>query len=219
MKMIRFFAFVSFCALFCISCDNKKEKNEEWLEKTLPEFDAEYKTIIFREARNHDIKGTIDVYYNTQKHDFVFGCRFTYFNYGDDICLYNGYKNDCFVPFLGDLSFIHVLERKDKIDLMKKNHSEKYGDWALVNITMGEIFATNVFMTPLAMKAYKEGDNDGFIFAQFLGKEMYMNVLFYGGSDDCLVVSNYPQFIIPRHETEFVFGSPDNPGQFWHKME
>lgn len=210
--------------IWLTSCEKKNinyDSEPEWLSKTYPEYDQERQVIYFKEQLNQDIKGNIDVPFdiNNPKH-VEFACEFSFYNYGGDIRLFNGCIDDCFIDGIGTISCAYALESEDDITINSKRHSEKYGDWALVSLNIKNTYINDVYMTPLSMKAHKEGETSGYIFIQFVTKNKYMNVLFYGGPRECLVVGSCPNVII-RHRK---YATYDNEiekgysGQFWHQI-
>ena len=208
--------------LCCLSCENSKEKtveyNSERFDDTTPEFDSNRQSIIYKEYMSHDIKGNIAVPYtitNTINHKFC--CEFSFFNYGEGIRLFNGCDDDTFITGIGTIRYAYVLKMEDNIEIASKRHNKKYGEWALANLNIGNESVTDVFMTPLAMKAYKNGDDNSFIFMQFAASNKHMNVLFYGGPQECIVVSNCPNVIITHSDISYDIDTPiGGPGQFWH---
>ena len=81
---------------------------------------------------------------------------------------------------------------------------------------MGNQYVNDVFMTPQAMKAYNSEETDSFIFVQLVAKDKFMNVLFYGGPEECLIVSNCPNRILQSTDSWNIDGPVTGPGQFWH---
>lgn len=223
--MRRIFVPFIICAILilcCISCKDSNGKtvdyDSEWFDNTTPEFDTKRQSIIYREHMRYDIKGNIAVPYTiTNSISYNFCCEFSFFNYGEDIRLFNGCNEDFFITGIGTIRYARVLKREDNIEIASKRHNEKYGDWALVNLTIGKELVADVFMTPLAMKAYKDGDDDSYIFIQFVAKDKYMNVLFYGGPRECLVVMDCPDVILTHSDVSYnIDGTISGPGQFWH---
>lgn len=217
---------LALCALFALcsqSCKDNKEKafdyDAEWLKNTTPEFDTERQVIYYKENMKYDIKGNIAVPYSINNTiEYKYACEFSFYNYGEDIRLFNGCNDDCFITGIGTIHYAYVLKREDKIEIASKMQNQKYGDWALVNLSIGNDYITDVFMTPLAMKAYKEGDDDSFIFMQFVSSNKYMNVLFYGGPRECIIIANCPNVILTRSEPSYNIDTPKSgPGQFWHQ--
>lgn len=221
------FQYVILCILFLIctiSCDKKSTDNysePEWMRNTYPEYDQERQVIYFKEQLRQDIKGDIAVPLNMNSpNHFNIACQFSFFNYGEDIRLFNGCKDDYFITSIGYINIAYALEEEDNIEIVSENHSEKYGDWALVNLKIGNTFMRDVFMTPLSMKAYKEDDNNSFIFIQFVANKKHMNVLFCGGPTEWIIVNNCPNFILPRYELTYDIDKPiSGPGRFWHLNE
>ena len=214
------FALCTLSLISLASCEkNKKPEQEskeilEILKKTEPEFDTESQVIYFKECMKYDIKGDIGVSFNPNiPNNFDLGCQFSFFNYGENIRLFNGCIDDSFITGIGTINLICVLKYKD-IHFTHRENSKKYGDWALVTLSFG---ISDAFMTPLAMKAYKESEDDCYIFIQFIAKDKYMNVLFYGGPNECFVVSKFPNYIIQQSYGSRVNDNLKNgPGRFWH---
>lgn len=211
------------------SCDSRhsdKEyisvdlENEEWKSKYFPEYDKERQIIYYKEQISQDIKGDIAVPFNSKNPSLNdFACQFSYFNYGKDIRLYNGFYEDNFITGLGLINLVYAIENEDDIEIVSKRHSNKYGDWALVNISIGDYFVSDVFMTPLSMKAYKNRDYYNLIFIQFITDDNYMNVLFCGGPKESIIVSNCPDVILLNSKPSILdLPKPKNGlGPFWHQ--
>ena len=94
--------------LCCLSCENSKEKAVEYdserLDDTTPEFDSNRQSIIYKEYMSHDIKGNIAVPYTiTNTINNKFCCEFSFFNYGEDIRLFNGCEEDTFITGIGTI--------------------------------------------------------------------------------------------------------------------
>lgn len=214
---------VLFLTCFCSCENNKNEESEitmERMKKYNPEYDSERQVIYFKEKMEYDIKGDIAVplNINSPKH-MDFACQLSFYNYGEDIRLFNGCGDDFFIFGIGTINYAFVLKNEDQIIIESKMQNAKYGDWALISISFGNNILKDVFMTPLAMKAYKNGEDDCFIFIQFVGKNKYMNVLFYGGPKECLLIQNFPEVIVTHTEPTFNIDGPINgPGKFWHQF-
>ena len=209
------------CVFIISSCENKKNglsKAElEEIQKFTPEFDSIHQNIYHKEIRKYDIKGEITVPFdlnNTKQIDIA--CGLTFFNYGDDIRLFNGCSDDFFVSGIGSINAVYVLREGDNIDIKSQKHNSKYGDWAIVDLFVGNQYVNDVFMTPQAMKAYNSEETDSFIFVQLVVKDKFMNVLFYGGPEECLIVSNCPNRILQSTDSWNIDGPVTGPGQFWH---
>ena len=223
--LYKFQFFVSF--MFCIVCTfsgcnkiEKKDTEPEWVSNTYPEYDQERQVIYYKEELEKDIKGDIyvplNINNNTINQDIT--CEFSFFNYGENIRLFNGYIDDVFINNFGTIYYAYVVKIKDDIKINSIEHNTKYGDWALVDLAIGSGFVYNVYMTPLSMKAYKNGNQDGYIFFQFVNGNKHMNVIFYGGPEECIIVSSCPNVILPRREYGManIDGLISGPGQFWY---
>ena len=80
------------------------------------------------------------------------------------------------------------MNNEDQIEITNRTQSEKYGEWAIANIFIGNQYVRDVFVTPLAMNAYNKRDDNSYILVQFVDETKYMNVVFYGGLTECMVV-------------------------------
>lgn len=202
------------------SCKDELAKKEvlEWLKKSQPEYDRERQVIYYKEELDHDIRVEVAPFlYINGNLDFY--CQLSFFNYGDDLRLYNKFVDDIFSPDIGDINCVYLLNDNDNIQINHIMHNEKYGDWSIVNLEANDNFISDVFMTPLAMKAYKEKDLGSFIFIQFITQKNYMNVLFYGGPTECMIIDHYSKLI--RTES-FLSHSADEEGsgsgKFWKSI-
>lgn len=210
--------------LTCLcSCENKESETKEDIEGLMkniqPEYNSKFQVICYKELIRYDIKSEIALPLNINNpKKFDFACDFLFFNYGEDICLFKDYGEDCFIIGVATINYIYVLKKEDQINIVNKEHNKKYGDWALVNLTLGNDHINDVCMTPLAMKAYKNGEDDSFVFIQFVDDNKYMNVLFYGGPTECLIVKEYPECIIPSGSSSSYNIRPlSGHSQFWHQ--
>lgn len=183
-----------------------------------PEFDEERQVINFRQRLENDVKGEIAVTYQHNKWGMAF--QLSFFNYGDDIRLFNGYQADCFVPVVENINYAYALKGKHEISVTSEKHSDKYGDWALVNLITDNHLIQDVFMTPLAMKAYKAGKDSGYIFILFVANNKYMKVLCMGSSQEQVLVGECPQEILLQSSpyTSGLF-SISGEGPFWHQIQ
>lgn len=213
------------CVICMISCKYKSEQDKVKLNLETsgiyePEFDESYQKIIYKEETEYDIKSEIIAFHTGDSMNPVAcGIRYSFYNYGGDLRLLNGYRDDLFVIGLGEISYINHLSAVN-IKIISTHKSKKYGDWAFVNIPFGNNILKNVFMTPLAMKAYKNNIRDNFILVVFVEKDKHMSVIFYGDSNDCLIVDNFSKNIMsgvkPISDIDSFI---DGPGQFWFEND
>lgn len=206
--------------VFCIcSCEDNKglisQKDLERLKKSEPEFDSDLQVIYYKEEMKYDIKSDVDVLLSTNNQPYLgIGCRFSFFNYGEDIRLFNGCVDDSFVTSIGALNYVHVLDGCDEINFDVTYKNRKYGEWAISTISLSGNYLQNVFVTPLALKAYKDNIKDSFILIQFSAANKFLNVLFYGGPKECEIIKYYPQTIIPDNS----ISNLNDRGRFWHEI-
>ncbi len=213
MKRLLLIVLLFLCLICNYSCKNNQEKaEEEWIKKHLPEFDSMEQIIYYKQTLYYDVKGEIYVPVPFGS----LGCRFYFFNYGEEIKLFNEYYDDSFVC-CGDINYVHLLNNEDRISITSKKHNDKYGDWALVNIIIGSQKIDDVFMTPLAMKAHEKGDDENCILIQLVSKNKYMNVLFYGGPNECLIVSTCSNAIARRGMVSLDL-SKNESNHFWKEL-
>lgn len=110
------------------------------------------------------------------------------------------------------------MNNEDQIEITNRTQSEKYGEWAIANIFIGNQYVRDVFVTPLAMNAYNKRDDNSYILVQFVDETKYMNVVFYGGLTECMVVKKCPNAILPRDIFNYnIDACTTGPGKFWHK--
>lgn len=214
-----------FCIFSICSCEDKNgyipKEDLEILKKSQPEFDLNRQVIYYKEEMKNDIKCDIDFLLDTNNpQNFGLGCRLSFFNYGDDICLCKGYDSDFFVTGIGTIKYAHVIETGEDILVNAKGNSKNYGEWALASISIGKGSLNNIFVTPLALKAHKAAERDNLILIQFANGNKYLNVLFCGSSKEVYIVKYYPQLIIPGHAIwdSGAFDSNEGPGTFWHQI-
>jgi len=206
--------------VFCIcSCEDNKglisQKDLERLKKSEPEFDSDLQVIYYKEEMKYDIKSDVDVLLSTNNQPYLgIGCRFSFFNYGEDIRLFNGCVDDSFVTSIGVLNYVHVLDGCDEINFDVTYKNRKYGEWAISTISLSGNYLQNVFVTPLALKAYKDNIKDSFILIQFSAANKFLNVLFYGGPKECDIIKYHPQTIIPDNS----ISNLNDRGCFWYEL-
>lgn len=215
----RYLIFTILCmSIFLIhSCVGEKET--DFNEKAFPEYDSEKQVIYYKKQLNQDVKSDIIVAYDGDSHTPNIACQFSFFNYGDDIRLFNGCRDDYFVTGLGEINIVHALSEDDEICIESKSDNEKYGDWGIANISIlnGKYSFDNVYMTPLSLKNYNDEKNKNLIFIQFVSNNKYMNVLFNSGPTEYIIAKYYSNTIIPRSDFEYNIDAPQSgPGQFWH---
>lgn len=229
-----FFSFAFACLAICSCKQNKiSHGNEEsqydssdpyinLYNKSQTEYDSELQGIYYKEYTKYDIRGEIVTPSNTNREEgFDLGCELYFFNYGDDIRLFSGCKDDAFVSGIGTINTAYVLQSKDDIFNVRKEDNSKYGEWATVDISFSDYsIANDVFMTPLAMKAYNEGEKNSLIFIQLVAGSHYLSALFYGAPKLQIAISKFPAFIIHESVFRYDIDAPKNgSGQFWHDID
>jgi hypothetical protein len=209
------------CVSSCVQQGNDKEKEtdtDEFLKKSDPEFDSNRQVIYFKELRENDIQANLDFSFDMNRNQINLGCMFTFYNYGGNIKLFNGYIDDSFVQTLGQINAILAIQNINEFTIGNRNTDEKYGDWAYVNVSNGMSTLTNIFMTPLALKAYDKGERDNFIFVNFSSDDKYMNVIFHGTNKESMIASKFQNTIISNSMGFNVNGPNTGPGIFWHEI-
>ena len=141
-------------SVLCSSCKNKEEDITKLLSEIQPKYDSNEQFIYFKEKYNYDIREEIDYSFNF-KHpgsiDLV--CNLSFFYYGGSIKLLNYCIDDCFVSGLGTINYVHPIDDTDRIMVSSKEYDNKYGIWAIADLSIRNDYISNVFVTPLAMKA------------------------------------------------------------------
>lgn len=192
------------------------EEDQERLSKGDPEYDTERQVIYDTKQIDYDVKAIAYPFWNKKKDfDYSLGIRLHFFNYGDDIRLFNGLTDDCFCENSTINDAVNI-DNNMKIIIEKEVYNKKYGNWALVRINAGDVCGHNIFMTPLALKDFKNNKTSSLIFVQFVTLTHFMNAIFKGGPDEVIIINNLKKFIIP--ESEICSYGNNYPGRFWHKI-
>ena len=145
------------------------------------------------------------------------GCFFSFYNYGGDIRLFNGGWEDAFVT-VGELSFMHeIKENKDILTINERYEDDKYGEWAIAEVMIGSNTFKEVFVSPLAMKEYNEGESSGFIFFQLVGANKCLNAIYYGSNQHSVILSHFFKSI--RNGISMnVDCTINGPGRLWQDI-
>ena len=99
------------------SCVGGKETDIN--DKAFPEYDSEKQVIYYKEQLNQDVKADIISSYDFSSSMSVLLCQFSFFNYGDDIRLFNGCLDDIFVTGLGKINVVYALSNNDEISALQ----------------------------------------------------------------------------------------------------
>lgn len=139
----------------------------------------------------------------------------SFFNYGGDVKLYNGFIYDSYVP-IGSINVIqhiadlHTIWIKDRID------DEKYGGYAIVEWKTNNGLITDILMTPMAYHAYKTRSGDeNLIFVQFKGVDKYLNVIFQGDHIETMVAKRFSNSIRDNLKAG---GGNSGYGNYWQSF-
>ena len=188
---------------------------KRWLERVSTEFDIDNQLIIDKQVCSYDLKLSIHpAFFNDANRD-VHGVNYAlnFYNYGSDIKLCDNLIDDAFIDVYTSVNVLYHLKLTDNITILKRDTNAKYGDWAIVKITSGNTVTGEIFMTPLALKAYNNDRKDDLIYIQFYAAKNNkgMNVLFNADDMVSFVVDNHQSTIIRNSLT-----SPDEgEGRFW----
>ena len=217
--MKNYFKIPILCMSLCLihSCVGGKETDIN--DKAFPEYDSEKQVIYYKEQLNQDVKADIISSYDFSSSMSVLLCQFSFFNYGDDIRLFNGCLDDIFVTGLGKINVVYALSNNDEISVENKSKNDKYGDWGIANVRMinGKYSFDNVYITPLSLKNLDDEKNENLIFVQFVQNNKYMNVVFKGGPKENIIVEYNSDVIQSKSDFEYNIDAPQSgPGQFWH---
>ena len=124
--MKNYFKIPILCMSLCLihSCVGGKETDIN--DKAFPEYDSEKQVIYYKEQLNQDVKADIISSYDFSSSMSVLLCQFSFFNYGDDIRLFNGCLDDIFVTGLGKINVVYALSNNDEISVENKSKNDKY---------------------------------------------------------------------------------------------
>ena len=137
-----------------------------------------------------------------------------FYNYGGDIRLFYGFRNDCFVP-LGHIQAMGHVEDMHSLSFSRIIEDEKYGLYAIVDWEVDNRILKDIYMTPMAYHAYRTRSGDeNLIFVQFTGDNKLMNVIFQGDS--------FARIMVKYHSNDignglFPGAGKSGHGQFWHQ--
>ena len=117
--MKNYFKIPILCMSLCLihSCVGGKETDIN--DKAFPEYDSEKQVIYYKEQLNQDVKADIISSYDFSSSMSVLLCQFSFFNYGDDIRLFNGCLDDIFVTGLGKINVVYALSNNDEISALQ----------------------------------------------------------------------------------------------------
>lgn len=193
------------------------------IEKSTPEYDTHRQVIYNKEELDYDIKvniGFIPISEINIDAAIDLGFEFSFFNYGEDnngedIRLNRWCVDDRFIQ-INKIKNIYVIKNLNDIYISYIGNNRKYGEWVLADIYLNNTLFKDVFITPLAMKANKAGEEHCYIFTQFVNNGFFMNVIFCGGAIESRIVDNYQKYIIKELDMSSSLGVK-NPGRFWQR--
>lgn len=200
----------TFC---CFSCKNENDSTRIDGVIVYPEFDENNQSIIYKERVYYDIMRKWHIISDDNLNKELI-CNFSFYNYGGNIRISDGVPDDVFIGF-GKLSFMHEIVNNDILTITERYKDNKYGEWAMAEVSIGFNVVDEVFVSPLAMKAYDEGENTGLIFFQVVSGDKCLSAIYYGSTQDCIVLSDFSNRIWRGVSPE---GPITSPGRFWRNI-
>lgn len=145
----------SFSIIGCKKDIISRENLESEIKRSYPEYDRLSQCIYYKERTEFDVRPVIKTLL-VEENDSVntkmtFGLEF--FNYGERIRLCKRCTEDIFIP-LGKIHGAYNLSDRNDITIIENEEDMKYGTWGYVNLVLFNQIIEDVFITPLAMKAY-----------------------------------------------------------------
>lgn len=168
-------------------------------------------------VRHENVDGDliVDISYDTDADDIAAKLRM--FNYGGDICLFRGLKEDYFINNFGYYKIICLINNDDII-IEEVTNDKSYGEWAFAKVRVGNKIIDDVFITPYAYDDYKVHKTT-LVYIEFRSGTLSLKVVFKPSLEASDIISERPEkvcqadFIIMNADASFVNG----PGQFWKK--
>lgn len=221
-KILYFIIFTS-AMLSCKKNHNPYEGIEDQLErgrflmgKTTSEYDKEYNCIYYSEVLQKDIIANIKYDFTLNKTSLL--CEFKFYNYGGNLQLQNGIRENIFTQSIGKIDFIAALSKENNdININSDIENSTYGKGGICQVIFPDGYYANAIITPLAYRGLVEDglEDSSLIFVSFISDNQYMNVIFKGGPQEWLIVDMIPNRIFSRN-----FHSPSSAirggyGLYW----
>lgn len=181
-------------------------------------YEKDLNCIHYGHMLKQDIVATLD--FDLTKSRTEFFCKFEFFNYGDNIVLQQGVRENLFTPYIGAIQGIYAVTEEDEIEIRRVIETENYGDAAIGKIFSQGGTIDEVLITPLAYYSIKSDSPEDreLILVQFFQDNQYLIVLFKGEAKEWLIVNSNPQKIISTR-----FFSPSSAlingyGDYWKRQ-
>lgn len=210
-----------FVALFCVfslleSCKKKDPSEPSSEEKA---YNADLKSNFYKNGC------PVIVRHESTKYDLVADlflpeigktplARLTFFNYGGNIRLFQGCADNGFVYGIGTVKVAYPISSKEEISMRQVQENVTYGSWAYASANLGNFTVDNVFVTPLAYKAYEDGNVDDLMLVVLESSKRYLVAIFNAEPTVHLLAHHNVNAIYPDSDViniEVV----NNPGIFW----
>lgn len=137
----------------------------------------------------------------------------TFFNYGDGISLFQGYDDNIFVNGIGTVKAVCSISTKEQISLGQVQENETYGSWAYASADLGNYIVDDVFVTPLAYKAYEDGKADKLMLVVLESTKRYLVAIFKADPSVHLLAHNGNAIYTDRDVINIE--GINEPGIFW----
>lgn len=209
---------VLFCSLFLFDSCKKEESTEaDDIEQAYFDdleckfFKGNHSTIVRHESTSYDL--VPDVYFDY--YSKVVHTQIEFFNYGDDIRLFNGGKENYFIKSIGTIEALNPLGDTDCMKITQVQENETYGPWAYASVYFLGMTINDVFVTPLAYNAYNSGDTSNLLFVILKASERHLVAVFNADSRIINMVTTQCNNILADRDIMNIEAPINGPGRFW----
>ena len=196
--------------------EDQIERGRFLMEKSTSEYDEENDCIYFSEVLQKDIIANVEYDFTIDRNNLL--CEFSFYNYGGNLQLQNGMRENIFTQSIGKIDFIAALSKENNdININSDIENSTYGKGGICQVIFPDGYYANAIITPLAYRGLVEDglEDSSLIFVSFISDNQYMNVIFKGGPQEWLIVDMIPNRIFSRN-----FHSPSSAirggyGLYW----
>lgn len=168
--------------------------------------------IIRHQSTEYDLIADIQI--PIQGHE-VLG-KLTFFNYGSDIILFTGFRENYFINGIGTVRVAFPIDNKELINITQVKENESYGKWAYATVSFGNNIVRDAFVTPLAYEAYTNGDIFHLMLVVLESSKRYLAVVFKADPKVHLLAMSPKSCIYADKDIINIEAPTNGPGIFWH---
>lgn len=209
-------ALFSVAFLFC-SCkkENTLKLNPEdqaYVDDLESNYYKSRPNIIRHQSTEYDLIADIQI--PIQGHE-VLG-QLTFFNYGSDIILFTGFRENYFINGIGTVRVAFPIDNKELINITQVKENETYGKWAYATVSFGNNIARDAFVTPLAYDNYENDDASDLMLVVLESSKRYLAGVFKADPKVHLMAMSPKNCIYTDKDIINIEAPTNGPGIFWH---